>query len=163
MSEEAAPGHIELVSDIVSSFVSHNNVRPADLPDLIKSIHGTLSSFGKPAEPEPVKLTPLMPIKKTITPDAIISLEDGRPYKSLKRHLTGRGLTPQQYREKWGLPPNYPMVAASYAASRSELAKQIGLGQSRKPAAEKRAASDAKVSARAEPKKGRGRPRKADS
>ncbi|WP_018261442.1 MucR family transcriptional regulator [Methylobacterium sp. WSM2598] len=157
-------GAVELVASIVSAFVSHNNVRPADLPDLIKSIHATLSSLGKPAEPEPVKLTPAVPIKRSITPDAIISLEDGRPYKSLKRHLTGRGLTPQQYREKWGLPPDYPMVAANYAAVRSELAKQIGLGQNRRrAAAEKRAVPDAKVSAPAEPKKGRGRPRKADA
>ncbi|ACL62358.1 MucR family transcriptional regulator [Methylobacterium nodulans] len=162
MSEEAASRHIELVSDIVSAYVSNNNVPPAELPALIQGVYQSLGSLGKPAEPEPVKLTPPVPIKKSVTPDHIISLEDGKPYKSLKRHLSGRGLTPEQYREKWGLPRDYPMVAPNYAAQRSELAKSLGLGQSRrKAAAEKRAAADAKVSAPVEPKKGRGRPRKA--
>ncbi|ACA20988.1 transcriptional regulator, MucR family [Methylobacterium sp. 4-46] len=164
MSEQAASDHIQLVSDIVSAFVSHNNVPAVELPNLIRGVYESLGSLGKPAEPELVKLTPAVPIRKSVTPDAIISLEDGKPYKSLKRHLTGRGLTPQQYREKWGLPPDYPMVAANYAAARSELAKQIGLGQNRqRAAAEKRAAADAKVSAPAEPKGGRARPKKADA
>ncbi|MFE1603268.1 MucR family transcriptional regulator [Methylobacterium sp. ID0610] len=162
MSEEIAASHIELVSSIVSAFVSHNNVPAGELPMLIQSVYETLSSLGKPSKPEPVKLTPPVPIKRSISPDAIISLEDGRPYKSLKRHLSGRGLTPDEYRRKWGLPPDYPMVAANYAAQRSELAKSLGLGQNRqRAAAEKRATADAKVSATAEPKKGRGRPKKA--
>ncbi|ACA21137.1 transcriptional regulator, MucR family [Methylobacterium sp. 4-46] len=162
MSEEAANSHIELVSDIVSAFVSHNNVPVAELPNLIRGVYESLGSLGKPVEPEPVKLTPPVPIKKSITPDAIISLEDGRSYKSLKRHLRTRGLTPDEYRKKWGLPPDYPMVAPNYAAQRSELAKSLGLGQNRRrAAAEKRAVLDAKVSAPAEPKKGRGRPKKA--
>jgi predicted transcriptional regulator len=129
MSEEAAPDRIELVSDIVSAYVSHNNVPPAELPALIQSVYQSLGSLGKPAEPEPVKLTPPVPIKKTVTPDAIISLEDGKPYKTLARHLAGRGLTPEQYRRKWGLPANYPMTAPNYAAQRSELAKKNGLGR----------------------------------
>ena len=131
MSEEAAADHIELVSDIVSAYVSKNNVPPGELPALIRSVYQSLSSLGQPAEPEPVKLTPPVPIKKSVTPDHIISLEDGKAYKSLKRHLTTRGLTPVEYRQKWGLPSDYPMVAATYAAQRSELAKTIGLGRPR--------------------------------
>ena len=162
MSEEAAADHIELVSDIVSAYVSKNSVPPGELPGLIQSVYQSLGSLGKPAEPEPVKLTPPVPIKKSVTPDHIISLEDGRPYKSLKRHLTTRGLTPAEYRQKWGLPADYPMVAPNYAAQRSELAKSLGLGQQRrKAAAEKRTAADAKVTAPATPTKGRGRPKKA--
>ncbi|ACL62807.1 MucR family transcriptional regulator [Methylobacterium nodulans] len=138
MSEETAAGHIELVSDIVSAYVSKNSVPPSELPALIQSVYQSLGALGRPAEPEPVKLTPPVPIKKTVTPDHIISLEDGKPYKSLKRHLTTRGLTPQQYRVKWSLPPDYPMVAANYAAQRSELAKSIGLGRSRQQAARPR-------------------------
>ncbi|WP_018263358.1 MucR family transcriptional regulator, partial [Methylobacterium sp. WSM2598] len=113
---------------IVAAYVSNNSVPLGELPALIQSVHAALEGLGKPTEPEPVRLVPPVPIKKTITPDAIISLEDGKPYKSLKRHLSGRGLTPEQYREKWGLPPDYPMVAASYAAQRSEIAKGFGLG-----------------------------------
>ena len=133
MSEEAVSGadYIELASDIISAYVSKNNVPVGELPALIQSVHATLGGLGKSTEPEPVKLTPLMPIKKTVTPDHIISLEDGKAYKSLKRHLTTRGLTPAEYRQKWGLPPDYPMVAANYAAQRSELAKSIGLGRPR--------------------------------
>jgi predicted transcriptional regulator len=109
-----------------------------------------------------VKLTPPVPIRKSVTPDHIISLEDGKAYKSLKRHLTTRGLTPVEYRQKWGLPSDYPMVAPNYAAQRSELAKATGLGQQRRrAAAEKRAVADAKVTAPATPSKGRGRPKKA--
>ncbi|WP_407529602.1 MucR family transcriptional regulator [Methylobacterium oryzisoli] len=156
MSEEAASGPIELVSDIVSAYVSKNSVPPGELPGLIQSVYQSLVGLGQPAEPEPMKLTPPVPIKKSVTPDHIISLEDGRPYKSLKRHLTTRGLSPAEYRQKWGLPSDYPMGAANYAAQRSELAKSLGLGQQRrKAAAEKRAAADAKVSAPASPKKGR--------
>ena len=153
---------VGLTSDIVSAYVSSNPVPASELPALLQSVYASLVRIGQPAEPEPVKLTPPVPIKKTVMPDAIISLEDGKPYKSLKRHLTTRGLTPDQYRQKWGLPPDYPMVAATYAAQRSELAKSLGLGQQRrKAAAEKRVAPDATVTAPAEPKRGRGRPRKA--
>jgi predicted transcriptional regulator len=100
---------------------------------LIASIHTAIAGLSAPAPaPEAEKPVPAVPIKKSVTPDYIISLEDGRQYKSLKRHLTGRGLTPADYRAKWGLPRDYPMVAANYAARRSEMAKAIGLG--RKPA-----------------------------
>jgi predicted transcriptional regulator len=122
---------VTVAADIVSAYVSHNNVPVGELPALIQSVHDQLSRLGQPATPEPEKLTPPVPIKKTVTPDHIISLEDGRPYKTLKRHLSGRGLTPAEYRRKWGLPPDYPMVAANYAAQRSDLAKSIGLGRPR--------------------------------
>ena len=127
---------VSLAADIVSAYVAKNSVRPADLPDLIASTHAALAKLNAPAAPaQAEKPTPPIPIKKTVTPDYIISLEDGRQYRTLKRHLAGCGLTPEQYRQKWGLPPDYPMVAASYAAQRSELAKSIGLGQSRRKAA----------------------------
>jgi predicted transcriptional regulator len=125
---------VELAADIVSAYVSKNSVPVAELPNLIASVHTSLTNLGRPASAEPEKLTPPVPIKKTVTPDYLISLEDGRQYKSLKRHLSTRGLTPEEYRRKWGLPPDYPMVAATYAAQRSELAKNIGLGRPRKAA-----------------------------
>ncbi|AWB21224.1 MucR family transcriptional regulator [Methylobacterium currus] len=124
--------HVTRTAALVSAYVAHNSVPVSDLPGLIVSTHAALAKLGAPAAPEPVKLEPPVPIRKTVTPDHIVSLEDGRPYKTLKRHLAGRGLTPEQYRAKWGLPVDYPMVAANYAAQRSELAKSSGLGQSRK-------------------------------
>jgi predicted transcriptional regulator len=123
---------IGLAADIVSAYVTRNSVPASELPALIASTHSALLKLSAPSQPEPVKLEPPVPIRKTVTPDHIISLEDGRPYRSLKRHLTSRGLTPEEYRRKWGLPHDYPMVAANYAAQRSELAKSIGLGQARK-------------------------------
>ncbi|MGY2052394.1 MucR family transcriptional regulator [Methylobacterium sp. JK268] len=120
---------VGLTADIVSAFVAKNAVQPAQLPELIASTHAALQELSRPAVLEPEKPVPPVPIKKTVTPDAIISLEDGRPYKSLRRHLSSRGLTPEQYRAKWGLPPDYPMVAETYAAQRSELAKNLGLGR----------------------------------
>jgi predicted transcriptional regulator len=130
--------YIELAADIVSAYVANNSVRAGELPDLINSVHSALQNVGSPAPAQTSeKPTPAVPVKKSVTPDAIISLEDGKPYKSLKRHITKLGMTPQQYREKWGLPKDYPMVAASYAAKRSELAKNMGLGQKRKGAAPK--------------------------
>ena len=135
VSSQSVP-FIELAADIVSAYVANNSVRSGDLPELIGSVHAALQSVAHPAPaPAAERPTPAVPVKKSVTADAIISLEDGRPYKSLKRHLTKLGMTPQQYREKWGLPKDYPMVAASYAARRSELAKTMGLGQKRKGAA----------------------------
>jgi predicted transcriptional regulator len=164
MTDTAPTAPVELAADIVSAYVSNNSLRAADLPDLLKSVHGALSTLLNPpasAVEETPRATPAQ-IKKSITPDALISFIDGRPYKSLKRHLTTRGLTPAEYRQKWGLPSDYPMVAANYAAQRSELAKSLGLGQQRrKAAAEKRAPADARVTAPAAPTKGRGRPKKA--
>lgn len=150
-----SPNYIELAADIVSAFVSNNSVPPTDLPTLIANVHAALRNIGSPApKQEEAKPIPAVPIKKSITPDFLISLEDGKRYKSLKRHLAGRGLTPAQYREKWGLPPDYPMVAPNYAAKRSELARNMGLGQKRREAAKTAATSD-KVTAPAPQKRGR--------
>ncbi len=121
---------VVLTADIVGAYVAKNSVPVADLPGLIASVHASLAGLGAPA-PVEEKPVPPVPIRKTVTPDHLISLEDGKPYKSLKRHLTTRGLTPDEYRRKWGLPHDYPMVAANYAAQRSEIAKTLGLGQSR--------------------------------
>ena len=129
--------YIELAADIVSAYVSNNAVMSNDLPGLIGEVHAALQSLGKVAE-EPVvePLKPAVPVKRSIAPDYLICLEDGKKFKSLKRHLrTQYGMTPEQYREKWGLPADYPMVAPNYAAARSELAKQMGLGQQRRRAA----------------------------
>ncbi|GJE02833.1 MucR family transcriptional regulator [Methylobacterium isbiliense] len=128
--EQISDNRIALTADIVAAYVSHNHTSVGDLPALIQSVHAQLGKLGQAVEPEAERPVPPLPIKKTVTPDAIISLEDGKPYKSLKRHLSTRGLTPEEYRRKWGLPPDYPMVAANYAAQRSELAKSIGLGRS---------------------------------
>ena len=150
--------HIKLSAEIVSAFVSNNNVNASDLPSIISDVHAALEKLGKPQKQEPERPTPPLPIKKTITPDYLISLEDGKRYKSLKRHLAGRGLTPEQYREKWGLPHDYPMVAANYSAQRSELARTMRLGQKR-TGATKQAARSAATSSKVtgDGSKGRGR------
>ena len=143
MSNETPPNYIELAADIVSAFVSNNSVPVSDLPSLIGNVHAALRNSGQPApQGEEAKPTPAVPIRKSITPDHLISLEDGKHYKSLKRHLGKLGLTPEAYREKWGLPHDYPMIAANYAAKRSELAKSFGLGQRRSKAAKAQAAAN---------------------
>jgi predicted transcriptional regulator len=125
---------IGLTAEIVSAYVSNNTVAPSDIPALINQVHGALlrvSSGEGPSSSEPLK--PAVPIKRSISPDHIVCLEDGKKFKSLKRHLRSQyNLTPEQYREKWGLPHDYPMVAPNYAAARSHLAKQMGLGQQRR-------------------------------
>lgn len=122
---------IALMASIVSAYVTRNNVPTTDLPHLIASTHAALAGLGGPPAPvvaEP--LVPAVPIRKSVTPDAIICLEDGRAFKTLKRHLsTSYDMTPDQYRMKWNLPADYPMVAPNYAESRSALAKAIGLGR----------------------------------
>jgi predicted transcriptional regulator len=126
--------HIELAVDIVAAYVSNNSVPAADLPGLIGGIHAALnnlSTAGRASGAPVEKLTPSQ-IRKSVTHDHIVSFEDGKPYKTLRRHLTLRGLTPEAYREKWGLPRDYPMTAASYSAQRSELARALGLGQQRR-------------------------------
>jgi predicted transcriptional regulator len=135
MSDTTANGnYIELTAEIVSAYVSNNTVPAAEIPGLINQIHTALSrvsgkSSDTPAEP----LRPAVSVKKSITPEYIICLEDGKKFKSLKRHLrTQYNMTPEQYREKWGLGTDYPMVAPNYAAARSQLAKQMGLGQQRR-------------------------------
>ncbi|MBM6595177.1 MucR family transcriptional regulator [Microvirga pudoricolor] len=135
-TDQTKVDYTELTAHVVSSYVAHNAVHRADLPTMIASVYGALQGLGAPKAAEPVKQPPAVPVKKSVTPDFLISLEDGKHYKSLKRHLTKLGITPAEYREKWGLPRDYPMVAASYAQRRSELAKSIGLGSMRKQAAE---------------------------
>ena len=143
MSNETPPNYLELAANIVSAFVSNNSVSVADLPNLIGNVHTALRNSGQPApQREEAKPTPAVPTKRSITPDYLISLEDGKHYKSLKRHLGKLGLTPVAYREKWGLPHDYPMIAANYAAKRSELAKSFGLGQRRSKAAQAKAAAN---------------------
>jgi predicted transcriptional regulator len=127
---------ITLTTDVVTAYVANNSVAARDLPQLLASVHQTFSALLSPAPPEAEKPTPAVPIRKSITPDYLISLEDGKPYKSMKRHLGRHGLTPAEYRTKWGLPPDYPMVAPNYAKQRSELAKALGLGQQRRKRAD---------------------------
>ena len=127
----SAPDYPALTSDIVSAYVAHNSVPRTDLAALISAVHSALSGASRPAQAEEPP-TPPVPVNKTIRPDYIVSLEDGRQYRSLKRHLTARGLTPEQYRAKWGLRPDYPIVAPNYSKARSDLARALGLGQSRK-------------------------------
>ncbi|MFV0281125.1 MAG: MucR family transcriptional regulator [Rhodoblastus sp.] len=126
--------YIELAADIVSAYVSNNSVPLVELPNVIRDVHLALmcvTERAAPVETEPLK--PAVPVKKSITPDYIICLEDGKQFKSLKRHLRSQyNLSPDAYREKWGLPADYPMVAPNYAKARSNLAKQMGLGQQRR-------------------------------
>ena len=126
--------YIQLTANIVSAYVSNNTVPSAEIPNLIGQIYSALlrvSGGQAPTAAEPLK--PAVPLKRSITSDYLVCLEDGKKFKSLKRHLrTQYGMTPEQYREKWGLPPDYPMVAPNYAAARSQLAKQMGLGQQRR-------------------------------
>jgi predicted transcriptional regulator len=131
---ESGATFIELTAEIVSAYVSNNSVPAGDLSALINQVHSALTrvSSGQhdlPSEP----LKPAIPVKKSVAPDYIICLEDGKKFKSLKRHLRSQyKMTPEQYREKWGLGPDYPMVAPNYAAARSQLAKQMGLGHQRR-------------------------------
>jgi predicted transcriptional regulator len=123
----------ELAAELVASFVSHNSVSKSELPDLIQTLHDRLKQIETgAASPEPEPKAPAVSIRKSITQDYLICLDDGRRFKSLKRHLATLGMTPEQYREKWGLPTDYPMVAPKYAATRSALAKKMGLGHVRK-------------------------------
>ncbi len=126
-----------MTTELVAAYVAKNSVPVGELPNLIRSVHQSLSGLGSPsaAEASAAPLVPAVPIRKSVTDEYIISLEDGRKFKSLKRYLaTSHGMTPAEYRAKWGLPSDYPMVAPAYAARRSALAKTIGLG--RKPAGE---------------------------
>ncbi len=123
---------IELAVEVVAAFVASNSVPRADLPGLIETVHAALTKLGDTAEPvAPVAEAkePAVAIRKSVTQDFLICLEDGKRFKSLKRHLAALGLTPEQYRAKWNLPHDYPMVAPGYAAVRSALAKKIGLGR----------------------------------
>jgi predicted transcriptional regulator len=124
---------ISLSAEIVSAYVSHNSVPPGGLPDLIQAVHAALTNLGAvTAAPEREPLVPAVSIRKSITPEYLVCLDDGKKFKSLRRHIGSLGMTPEQYRAKWKLPNDYPMVAAEYAAKRSELAKKLGLGQLRR-------------------------------
>jgi predicted transcriptional regulator len=128
---------IALTSNIVSAYVSHNTIVAENIPGFIGAVHSALNNASAHGADKPKEeLKPAVAIKKSVTPDYIICLEDGKKFKSLKRHLRTRyDMSPEQYREKWGLPHDYPMVAPVYAATRSQLAKTMGLGQRRQPGA----------------------------
>ena len=123
---------LEMAAEVVAAFVSNNPLPKSELPALIQTIHDALTRLSvgvENAAPKEEPKQPAVPIRKSITPDYLICLEDGKRFKSLRRHLRLHGLTPEQYREKWKLPSDYPMVAPNYAAQRSALARKIGLGQ----------------------------------
>ncbi|WP_318011890.1 MULTISPECIES: MucR family transcriptional regulator [unclassified Mesorhizobium] len=131
---------VGLTADIVSAYVSQNPLPVAGLPDLIASIHSSLTGLGQPNMTEAPKHEPAINPKRSVTPGYIICLEDGKKFKMLKRHLAVHfGLTPNEYREKWGLKPEYPMVAPNYAAQRSTLAKAAGLGRKPQPTTTRKA------------------------
>jgi predicted transcriptional regulator len=129
-------GMLRMAADVVSAYVSNNALAPAQLPDVIRTVYASLDALsGSRKDMRSEALKPVVPIRRSVTPEYIICLEDGKKLKMLKRHLrTTYGMTPDEYRAKWSLPPDYPMVAPNYAAQRSAFAKQIGLG--RKPSAE---------------------------
>ena len=151
--------HIRLTAEIVAAYVSKNSVRPTDMPELLRSVHASLAGLGQggATEASAVEKLTSAQIRKSITPDALISFIDGKPYKTLKRHLTGQGLTIEQYRARFGLPRDYPSTAASYSAQRSALARSFGLGSQRRKMVPKAAEPAETVSKK--PKRTR-RPRK---
>ena len=160
MSEERNTGTAgdqlrELVAEVAAAYFANSHVAPTEIPHVIGQIAASLKSVGEgsgseASEEQPAakqaRLTPAQ-VRKSITPDALFSFEDNKPYKTLRRHLSTHGLTPEQYREKWGLPRDYPMVAPNYSAARSQMAKQLGLGQRGQQARQRAAQS----------RKGRGR------
>jgi predicted transcriptional regulator len=124
---------IELTAQIVAAYLGNNAVPAGDIANLINQVHAALTRIvGAPTAIPAEALKPAVPVKRSIASDYIVCLEDGKKFKSLRRHLRTLNMTPQQYREKWGLPSDYPMVAPNYAAARSQLAKQMGLGQQRR-------------------------------
>ena len=131
---------IEMTADIVAAYVGANNVAASELPGLIQSVHKALASVASGVEAvEAAPKEPAVPVRRSITPDFLVCLEDGRKFKSLKRHLrTKYNMSPEEYRAKWGLAKDYPMVAPNYAKARSDLAKQMGLGQGGRQAARKK-------------------------
>lgn len=131
--------------EIVAAYVAHNSVSPGDLPKTLADVHQALRSIGALTNSSVTvpELTPAVPVRKSVTPDFIVCLEDGKKFKSMKRHLSLLGMTPDQYRAKWGLKADYPMVAANYSATRSGLAKTIGLG--RKPSLTARGTKRSKI------------------
>jgi predicted transcriptional regulator len=131
---------LSLTADVVSAYVSKNPLPTSALPEVIAQVHQSLTALSGPKQEPKAPLVPAVPIKKSVTPDYIVSLEDGRKFKSMKRYLGLLGMTPDEYRQKWDLPRDYPMVAPNYAAKRSELAKSMGLGRKAgQPKAKRRA------------------------
>ena len=136
MNTENKNAIVELTADIVAAYVGNNAVPAADLPNLINDVYQALAAAtGGAKEKEVVEEKPAVPVRRSVTPEHVVCLEDGKKFKSLKRHLrTHHNMTPEEYREKWGLPADYPMVAPNYAEARSSLAKKMGLGQRRRRA-----------------------------
>ena len=148
-SETEGSNSLELAAEIVTAFVANNSLPIGELPALIQSVHAALRQLasGSASSAPPVeKQEPAVSIRKSITPDYLVCLDDGKQFKSLRRHLAGLGMTPEQYREKWNLPGHYPMIAPNYAAQRSELAKRIGLGQLRNKGGPRKRGRPAKAS-----------------
>lgn len=129
----SASNTVELAAEIVAAFVSYNPVPKSELPSLIEAVHSAVERLDKVPESAP-PTAPAVPIRRSITPDFLICLEDGKRFKTMRRHLAGLGLTPAQYRQKWNLPTDYPMTAPNYAAQRSAIAKTLGLGQLKRKA-----------------------------
>jgi predicted transcriptional regulator len=138
MPEVNSPDGLELIAlsgEIVRAYVSHNSVTTTDVPKLIADVHAALQRLASPTTAEaPSSPIPAVSIRKSVTPEFIVCLEDGKKFKSMKRHLSQLGMTPDEYRSKWGLPADYPMVAPNYSATRSALAKSAGLGRRPEPA-----------------------------
>ena len=131
-SATGTPDLLRLSADVVASYVLNNKVEARDIPALIRTVHDSLSNIGNDVAPvaTPERPKPAVPIGRSVQPDYIVCLEDGKRLKMLKRYLRSQyNMTPEQYRRRWGLPPDYPMVAPNYASRRSEFAKQIGLGK----------------------------------
>lgn len=125
-------GVLRMTAEVVSAYVGNNMLPPTDIPDLIKAVHIALRGLDAPGD-RAEALKPAVPVRRSVTPDFIVCLEDGKKLKMLKRHLrTTYNMTPEEYRAKWNLPPDYPMVAPNYAAQRSQFAKKIGLGRKQK-------------------------------
>jgi predicted transcriptional regulator len=150
----ATPNPIEVAADIVVAFVSHNPLPISELSALIQSVHEAITGFGERGEVAAAVVDPRPPavsIRKSVMPDYLICLDDGKRFKSLRRHLALLGMTPEQYRAKWRLPSNYPMVAPSYAAQRSAIAKKTGLGQMRKKSVAEKTTTGTKAKGEKEP------------
>lgn len=135
MSEPSAKNFVEMAAGIVSSYVSNNTVQPSEIPALIAQVHAALLRVATGGDAPVEAARPAVSVKKSMTPEYLVCLEDGKRFKSLKRHLRSQyNMSPEQYRKKWGLPPDYPMVAPNYAVTRSQLARKMGLGQQRRRA-----------------------------
>jgi predicted transcriptional regulator len=168
VEDRSTGDYVTLAVDIVSAYVGNNSLAVGEVPGLITAVHAALAQLSdKPAEPEEPALTPAVPIRRSIQQDFLVCLEDGKKFKSLKRHLRTRyNLSPDEYRARWNLPDDYPMVAPSYAATRSQLARTMGLGQQRRKWPAKtppEAASELVQDGNAAPQRRRGRAHSGDA